>query len=175
MLNALRSIFQFKNITYVVLAIEAFVLTAMIGGFITLGQEAHQSIATLPAEGTLYGTIDVAWIGWGRNVGHAVSMFMNLLIGTLLIGYGVARNKLSIRFITISVGIQLLLSAALNATMIGLISIGGWWHIAALVVALLMGLSAVSSALVFVLTGSSMLSDATMYNEVDALGVSEDE
>lgn len=174
MLTALRNIFQFKNLTYLVLVIEAFVMTAMIGGFITLGQEAHQSISALPAEGTLYGTIDVAWVGWGRNVGHGISMVMNLLIGVLLIGYGIKREKIAIKFITSAIGVQLILSAMLNATMIGLINVGGWWHVAALVVAMLMGLSAVASALVFALTGSTMMTDAQMYNEVDQLGESQE-
>lgn len=173
MLTALRAIFQFKNITYLVLALEVFALTALIGGFVILSQESQHSIAALPAVGTLYGTIDVSWIGWGRDVGHGLSALMNLVIGTLIFGYGLKRTKVAIKFIATAVGVQFILSALLNATMIGVINIGGWWHIAALVTVMMKGLSAVASALIFLITGTSMMFDAEVYNEVDQLGESE--
>lgn len=123
---------------------------AVLGmNLMSLGLSAETVIAQLPPVTFLYSAADVGWIGAGRSVGHMVSIVMNTAIGLMCIIYGVGRKLRIIKFITILMGIQFLISTLISISIIGVISVGGWWHVFSLVAAIAVAIAATATAVMF--------------------------
>lgn len=84
-------------------------------------------------------------------MGHTVVAIMNVITGGMCIWYGYYRKLKPIKLVTITMGIQFLMSAALNAGIAVLVASGGYWHLAGFVLVTGMVLSAAATSVVFVI------------------------
>jgi len=137
--------------TIFVILVVQLITVGMLGmSLLTLGAGSVASISQTPPVSFLYANADLGWIGSGRTIANAITMFANIVIAFWCILYGVSRRLKIIKYITIALGIHFSISVVVNGALIGLISVGGWWHVAAFVSAALMAVTA--SATVVVIT-----------------------
>lgn len=137
--------------TTIIMAAQLFVLCALCMSLISVGLTSSSTISLLPPSHHIYQSASVGWIGNGRITGHTVVAIMNAITGAMCIWYGYYRKLKPIKLVTLTMGVQFLMSAALNAGIAVLVAKGGYWHLAGFVLVTGMVLSAAATSVVFVI------------------------
>lgn len=134
-----------------ILMLQAVMLVTLGYSAFSLSPIEQGNIEHLPPLSFLYGAMDATWIAAGRAIAHAIAGAANVVIAVMCIWYAVGRKIRVIRYITLTIGTQFLVSAAVNICISGLITYGSWWHVAAIVTSMMMAMSAVATVVMFVL------------------------
>lgn len=142
---------NFSTPVFVVLISQVIIVAIMALNLLSLSPYAMGTIEHLPPTTFLYFGEDVSWIGAGRTISHVITAIMNFIISAMCIWYSIGRKVKIIRFITATVGVQFALSSVVNLTLAGVLALGSWWHVATFASTILMTVSAVATAVVFMM------------------------
>lgn len=146
--------FNWSTTIFVVLIVQLITIGMLTTSLLTEGVGAMGTISQLPPLNFIYNAADISWIGAGRAISHIITFIMNMITGALCIWYGTSRNHEISRILSITLGLGFFIDAATQITFAGVISYGGWWHIAGLLVTMLNAIAATGSAVVIALVAS---------------------
>jgi hypothetical protein len=74
----------------------------------------------------------VTWVGTGLASALGITGVLNIILSGLCIMYGLGRRVRIIRYVTIAMGVLLATASIMCGGLIGMILLGGWWHIVGL-------------------------------------------
>lgn len=157
--------FNWSTTIFVVLIVQLITVFMLVTNLLTSNSGAIGSIAQLPPINFLYSGGDLSWIGAGRAICHIIIALMDIVIGTFCVWYGAVRKLRVNQFLTIVLGVYFFSSAAMNISLAGGISSGGWWHIAGLISAIVASLAATASAVTFALVFSNIVHTGTQEDQ----------
>lgn len=136
---------------FVILIVQLITVGMLGASLLTLGAGSVASISQIPPINFLYNNADLEWVGSGRVIAHVVTMLANVMIAFWCVWYGISRRLKIIKYITIALGVHLAISAVVNSTLIGLVTVGGWWHVAAFIASALMAVVAAATVVIITL------------------------
>ena len=131
-----------------ILMTQLIIVGMLAMNLLTLGSVSVSAISQTPPVGYLYSAGDISWVGSGRTVAHLVIAIAHAVIGVYCIKYGLLRKVKVIKFTTIALGIHFWFSTFVNLTLIGLITIGGWWHILSFLGVIMLASSGTAAAVI---------------------------
>lgn len=137
--------------------IQIIILLLLITNFISIPAYTLGSIESLPPTGFVYFSNQVPWITAGRIISHLIIAPIEVILSVICIIYGLTRKLKMIKYITITMGVFLLCTAILHIAIAGAFAIGSWWHLAALIAAMVSAIVAASTVVVFVMLVRNMI------------------
>jgi hypothetical protein len=145
-----------RRLLRLVVIITHFLIVVLAGLFIfSIDSTTFERVNAIQPVQNNYNVLNLGFIGWGRDIGHGIAFLCSLLIGSRMITYGKSRTHEVTRFYSTALGVQILMSAALNLVLVGLVWFGGWWHLLSLLVSVIeAGSLIVTSAIMLIYWGS---------------------
>lgn len=115
------------------------------------------NINSLAPVSEMYQHAGIIWLSNVREISHIILTILDLVVGLLLVNYGLGRKHEVSRFFSVAIGSQFIFSALLSGSLIGLVIWGGAWHFISAVVAMTMAGSALITLTILIMFWKSLV------------------
>jgi hypothetical protein len=140
--------FNWSTTVFVILVVQVIILGILVSSLLSVTPVSMGAIGQLPPINFIYSLSDTGWIISGRTAGHIITGIMNLIVGIAAIRHCAVLQSRALKFVFCSIGAQLIATAAVSASSIGIIMYGGWWHVAGFIAGIMSAIAATATAVI---------------------------